>query len=94
VRWTSILTELRATSKYEEKALEEPHNSKNCDNVSSQTDDVMLDCQAGSLCTRSEVSHFESVSLTKKEVHLMRLTSSKIQNLPEPLDEQTILPSG
>ena len=51
----------RATSEYEEKALEELHHSENCDNVSSQTDDVMPDSQCGSLCTVSEVSHFETV---------------------------------
>jgi len=33
----------RATSEYEEKNLEETHQSENCDNVSSQTDDVMPD---------------------------------------------------
>jgi len=48
----------RATSKYEEKALEEPHHSENCDHVSSRTDDVMPDSQRGSVCTRS---HFGSV---------------------------------
>jgi len=33
----------RATSEGEEKTLEEPHHSENCDNVSSQTDDIMQD---------------------------------------------------
>ena len=50
----------RATSEYEE-VLEEPHHSENCDNISSQTDDVMPDSQRRSLCTRCEVSHLESV---------------------------------
>ena len=51
----------KATSEYEEKALEAPHHSENCDNVSRQTDDVIPDSQRGSLCPRSEVSHFGSV---------------------------------
>jgi len=86
----------RANSEYEEKALEEPHHSENCDNVSSLTDDVMPDSQRGRLSTRSEVSHFESVvseCLTYKQVrrllHLTSLTSTKIQTLPEPLGGQT-----
>ena len=61
VRWTSN----RIASEYEEKALEEPHHSENCDNVSSQTDDVMPDSPRGSLCTRSEAYHFESVESGK-----------------------------
>ena len=56
----------RATSEYEEKALEEPHHSESCDNVSSQPDYIMPDSRRGSLCTRSEVSHFESVESDKK----------------------------
>jgi len=57
----------RATTEYEEKALAEPHHhSENCDNVSSQTPDVMPDIQRGSLCTRNEVSHFESVESDKE----------------------------
>ena len=56
----------RSTSEYEEEALEEPHHSENCDNVSSTTDDAIPDSQRGSLCTRTEVSHFESVEYTKK----------------------------
>ena len=51
----------RATLEYEEKASEEPHRIENCDKVGSQTGDVMPDSQRGSLCTRSEVSHFERV---------------------------------
>jgi len=39
----------RATSEHEEKASLQPHHSENCDNVSSQTDDVMPDSQRGSL---------------------------------------------
>jgi len=51
----------------------------------------MADSQRGSLCTRSEISHLESVESDKEGsssalVHLMSLTSTKIQNLPEPLD--------
>jgi len=86
----------RVTSEYEEKALEEPHHSENCDNVSSQTDDVMSDSWRGSLRTRSEVSHFESAESDKvrRLAHLTSLTSTKIQNLPEALDGQRILPLG
>jgi len=87
----------RATLEYEEKASEEPHRIENCDKVGSQTGDVMPDSQRGSLCTRSEVSHFEGLSLKKgvrRLLHLMSLTSTKIHNLPEPLDGQTILPLG
>ena len=46
----------KATSEYEEKALEEPYHSENHDNVSSHTDDVMPDSQKWSLCSRNEVS--------------------------------------
>ena len=56
----------RATSEYEGKALEEPHHSENCHNVSSQTDDIMPDSQRGSLCTGSEVSRLESVESDKE----------------------------
>jgi len=41
----------RANSECEEKALEKLHHSENCDNVSSQTDDVMPNSQRGSLST-------------------------------------------
>jgi len=43
VHWTKYFN--RATSEYEEKTLEEPHHSEHCDNVSSQTDNVMPDSQ-------------------------------------------------
>jgi len=43
-----------------------PHHGENCDNVSNQADDVIPDSQRGSLCTRSEVSHFESVGYDKE----------------------------
>jgi len=49
-----------------QKALEEPHHNENCDNVSSRTDDIMPDSRRGSLCTRSEVDHFESVESEKE----------------------------
>jgi len=35
----------KATSEYEEKALEEPYHSENCNKVSSQTDDAISDSQ-------------------------------------------------
>jgi len=85
----------RATSEYEGKPLEEPHHSENCD-VSSQTDDVMPDSQRELLVQVWEAI-LKVLSLTKEVrqlVHLMSLTRTKIQNLPESLDGQTTLPLG
>jgi len=66
-------------------AVEEPHHSENGDNVGSQPDDVMPGSESGSLCTRSEIIHFEIVESSKKEarplVHLMRLARTKIQRI-------------
>jgi len=44
VRWTSSL---RATSEYQEKALEVPHPSQHYNNVSYHIDDVMPDRAKG-----------------------------------------------
>ena len=54
-----------ATSECEEKTSE-PHHSENCDNVRSETDDVMPDSQMGSLRARSEVNHFKRVEFDKE----------------------------
>jgi len=49
----------KTTSENAQKALEEPSHSEDGDNAGSQLDDVMPESQSGSLCTRSEISHFE-----------------------------------
>ena len=82
----------RITSENAQKALEKPSHCEDGKNAGSQPDDVMPDNQSGSLCTRSEISHFEIIESDKEAsyVHLMRLVRTKIQDLSEPL-QQTIL---
>ena len=54
------------TSENVQKALEELSHSEDDDNAGSQSDDVMPDSQSRSLCTRSEISHFEIVKSEKE----------------------------
>ena len=69
-----------------------PDNSENCDNVSSQTDDVMPHSQRGSLCTGIEVSNFESGE-SEGQWSLSTGASEdsyehENRHLPEPFDGQ------
>jgi len=56
----------RTTSENAQKVLEEPSHSEGGGNAGSQPDDVMPESQRGSLCIRSEISHFEIVESDKE----------------------------
>jgi len=55
----------RTTSEDEGKALEELHHSEDGDNLGREPDYIMPGNQTGSLCTRNDISHFESVESAK-----------------------------
>ena len=57
----------RTTSRDAQKALEQPHHSEDGDNVRSQRDVAMPYSQSATLCTGSEISHFEIVESDKEE---------------------------
>jgi len=57
----------RTTSKNAQKALEEPRHSEDGDNVGRQRGDVMPYGQDATLCTVSEIRHFEIVESDKEE---------------------------
>jgi len=89
----------RTTSEDEEKALEELHHSEDGNNLDMEPDYLMPGNQTGSLCTRSEISHFESVESARKGSSSDSASDESYEyensnNLTEPLEEQTILLLG